>query len=645
VLRALRTGLPPVRRPTTPGGPDGSVSRAARLVARRHDVTGAPEPPSAATGWGRLPFFTLVAGEALVVVAAANALSRSGHGGGIALFWLASLSLVALATFRLTSPVAARRERVGILIVVGMTLYLVKVLKDPFTFTYSDEFLHGYNAFKVLDTGSLLSDNPILPVTPRYTGLPSETSVVASLTGFHVFGAGVVVIGAARLVMMLALFLLFEEITRSSRVAGLAGLIYAANPNFVFFTAQYAYESLALPLAVLVMAGVTRWMRRDDDAARHGWAVAVPIVSTAVVMTHHMTAYALFGFLAAFALVHALVSRGGGTRSPWPFAVFTGVAIVLWLTFVASDTVGYLTPIFTSALESALETITNETAPRELFVSESGVRGPAVERVVALSSIAIIALALPLGIRDVRRRYWRHPVALTFAAAAVGYLGTLFLRFIPAAAAWEVGNRASEFLFVGVALMLALAAAAGNIGRRASGRLLVAGAAVVVFAGGVITAAPPDVRLALPYRIIAEGHVLEPSGARAAAWTSSNLGRGARFGADQANARLLVAHGQVAFAGSSPNVDEVILYPIFTPSMYSVVAENRLRYIVMDRRRIRDDRTVGYFFASPRATRAGIYPRTWYEKFDRQPGVSRVFDSGDLVIYDVGRMRYDPDTP
>jgi hypothetical protein len=361
-------------------------------------------------------------------------------------------------------------------------------------------------------------------------------------------------------------------------------------------------------------------------------------------MTHHMTSYALVGFLAAVSLVHAVVARGRGMANPWPFAAFTGVAIVVWLTFMASDTVGYLTLIFTTALEAAVQTISNETAPRELFVSDSGVQGPALERVVALSSIALIALVLPFALREVWRRYRRHPVALVFAAAAVAYLGMLVLRFIPKA--WEIGNRASEFLFLGVALMLALAAAApGGVGRIAPLRPLVSAAAVVIFAGGMITALPPDVRLALPYRITAEdGRVLEPPGAAAAAWARKNA-PGSRFGADESNARQLLAQGQIAFAGSSPNVSDVIGFATLTPPMVTVLTENRLRYVVMDRRRIRNEKTVGYFFASDRAARAGILPRTWYAKFDRQPGVSRVFDSGDLAIYDVSRLRYDPETP
>jgi hypothetical protein len=168
---------------------------------------------------------------------------------------------------------------------------------------------------------------------------------------------------------------------------------------------------------------------------------------------------------------------------------------------------------------------------------------------------------------------------------------------------------------------------------------------VVIFAGGIITALPPDVRLAQPYRITAEdGRVLEPPGAAAAAWARKNA-PGSRFAADESNARQLLAQGQIAIAGSSPNVFDVIQFPNLTPLMVRVLTENRLRHVVMDRRRIRDEKTVGYFFASARAARAGILPRTWYAKFDRQPGVSRVFDSGDLAIYDLSRLRYDPETP
>ena len=72
----------------------------------------------------------------------------------------------------------------------------------------------------------MLHANPVLPVTGHYVGLPAITDAVSSLTGLKVFGAGILVIGVARLVIMLGLFLLFEDVSGSARVAGLAALFY-----------------------------------------------------------------------------------------------------------------------------------------------------------------------------------------------------------------------------------------------------------------------------------------------------------------------------------------------------------------------------------------------------------------------------------
>jgi hypothetical protein len=63
-----------------------------------------------------------------------------------------------------------------------------------------------------------------------------------------------------------------------------------------------------------------------------------------------------------------------------------------------------------------------------------------------------------------------------------------------------------------------------------------------------------------------------------------------------------------------------------------------LEYAVVDRREAVWDTMFGYFF--DRIDPAGNPTTKWaepavYEKFDRQPLVSRVMDAGTLVVYDV----------
>ena len=500
-------------------------------------------------------------------MAGADGLSRSGRPGGQTLFWIALLLPFIVAAFRLASPEPTRRERVGIVLVLGLTFYLVKVLQNPFTFLYPDEFVHGYNAQQTLDTDSLFSENPLITITPHYPGLASVTNAFASLTSLQVFGAGVVVVGAARVALMLALFLLFEEVSRSARVAGMATLFYVAHPNFLFFASEYAYESLALPIAVAATVGVTRWMSRDA-IARRAWALTALIAIAGIVMTHHMTSYALVAFLVAVSLVHRLFARWP-YFNPWRFAVFAFGATIAWLVFVASDTVGYLKPVFFAAFRSTIQAVRSEGATRQLFSSES-VHTPLVERVVALAGVGLIALAMPFALREVHRRYRTSPVALVMTAAACGYLVMLLFRFVPRA--WEISNRASEYLFMGAALMLGLVAVK-MVDRRHlfSRQLAVAGAAALIFAGGVMAGWPRDHRLGLPYRIDVHGTALEPQGATAARWSRSKLGTGRRFAADPTNARLMLAQGVETFAGSSPPYNNILTNATLDPWMVELL--------------------------------------------------------------------------
>jgi hypothetical protein len=626
--------------------PPKVTSAASRRKPRlEQDVSSAEQPTTSAKQrrggrWGVAPYFALLAGAAGVLVAVADALNRSGRGGGVALFWLVVLGLMACAAFRLSLLMPPRLERIGIVLIMGEFLYLVKVLKDPFAFMYSDELVHAFNAQRVLETGSVLHANPILPVTGHYVGLPAITDAVSSLTGLKVFGAGLLVVGVARLVIMLGLFLLFEDVAQSARVAGLAALFYTAHPNFVFFTGQYAYESLAFPLAVVAIAAVNRWMLPDDPRTRRGWAIAALIAITGVVMTHHMTTYALVGFLLAASVAHHLLARQSRYWNPWPFAGFTVVAAVIWLVFIASDTAGYLSVIFGKAFQETIRTVAFESAPRQLFKADAGGGSPWGERVVGLASVALIAGVMPIALLDVWRRHRRNTVAVVLAIGASAYVGVLFLRFVPRA--WEIANRSSEFLFVGVALMLAFASVrAVSLLPRGLGRTAVAGAAALLLAGGIIAGWPTDLRLSLPYRVDAAGRVLEPQGTTAARWSRSNLGTGRNFVADPSNARLQLWQGEIAYAGGNPNLNDILRQPLLASWMVDQLREKQVRYLVMDRRRISQNQTFGNYFFSPRAARLGLYSAAAYAKFDRQPGMSKVYDSGNVSIYDLREFDYD----
>jgi hypothetical protein len=76
------------------------------------------------------------------------------------------------------------------------------------------------------------------------------------MTGLSIFACAIALLVVARVLLVCGLFLPFERIMQSSRLAALATIIYMSNWNFVAFDAQFAYESLALVCAAAITIGL-----------------------------------------------------------------------------------------------------------------------------------------------------------------------------------------------------------------------------------------------------------------------------------------------------------------------------------------------------------------------------------------------------
>jgi hypothetical protein len=57
------------------------------------------------------------------------------------------------AAVRLIAPEAERPERIGLVALLGMGLYLVKLLHSPMSFTLSDELQHWRTAGDIIESG------------------------------------------------------------------------------------------------------------------------------------------------------------------------------------------------------------------------------------------------------------------------------------------------------------------------------------------------------------------------------------------------------------------------------------------------------------------------------------------------------------
>jgi hypothetical protein len=601
--------------------------------------------PNATIGPFSLTVFC--AGVGLLICAGVNALSRATLEPSLLLYWIGILVIALPIFYRLTSREASPGERLALACLLGLSLYAVKVIRDAPLFTFSDEMIHGYNAQQIINHNHLFEANPILKVTPYYPGLEGATSALMSLTGMSSFGSGIFVVGAARISLVIALFLFFSRIGGSARTAGLAVAIYAGNFNFLYWGAQFSYESLALPLLVVVMMALAEREAASPRQARD-WAVPILLGIAAIIVTHHVTSYALLAFLIALTAVYWLLRRAWTPPNPWRFAAVAALLTVGWLVIVASSTVGYLSPVIDNAVDATLDTALGEAPPRTLFQGndndvpspETIGETPVLARGIGLLAVALLAAATPFGLWRIWRRYRRQPFVLILAVAAVAFFGTLLLRLAPDA--WETGNRASEFLFIGLAFVVACA---GFERWRPAGRPWLGQAAVtaclgVILIGGAISGWPWNAQLASPLRISAEGNSIVSPPLGLAEWARENVPDG-RFAANVADSRMLMDPGERwAVAGEFPDIKDIIQERALEGWELPLLRRHDLRYVVADRRVLGADGIRGYFFSlEETAPMERLLPREAVTKFAEIPGASRIYANGDIAVYDLAGTR------
>jgi hypothetical protein len=576
---------------------------------------------------GTLPWIALSVSAGLLAASAGDALSRTGRSGGLPLFWLGIVLIMFPAAVCLTGDRPSVGERAALIVMVGLGLYGVKVLRDPFVFTYGDELLHLPNLNAILDSGRLFGSNAILPISPRYPGLETVAALMVRVGGMSQYDAGVVLIAFARAIMVLALFLFYERVSGSPRVAGIGALVYAATPTFLFFDAQFAYESLALPLATVALMALLRWGRASDPVSRRRWGALVVALAAGIIITHHVSSYFLVVFLIGLCLVH--VSLHERRSAPWVLSGIVLLLAVAWLMVVAGRTVGYLSPVITSALRNVIATINREAPTRTLFANQGGVAQTDVpERVIAVFGILALAVGVLGGLTISWRRLRARPLMMLLVICALVYIATLPLRFVPAA--WETASRAGEFLFIGVGVTVAIGTNwlldRGGTSRMRR-RVSVAAAITLVFASGVIAGWPGNELVAFPRRVVADGRTLDPPQVVAATWSGRMLGPHEHVFAQPGDARLFNnnAH-QMGFEGT-----DSLNSPTLTGTVRAALRMNRITLVAADRRSVSSDLLVGFFFdvGSPPLT-----PAKQADKFST-PDTDRIFDSGDIVIYGV----------
>lgn len=636
------------------GGGSGSVST--KESASRAQPRARPAPR---LELGLAPLLALVAAAGLVMVALGNNAARIDLGEAQPLFWAGLIVIYGPIALRLFSASASREERFCLCLALALSLYLVKVLYAPTGYVLHDELATWRQTSDLILSGQPLSANPIVNGYAGYPGLEAITASLTQLSGLRIFVSGTVVIGIARVSLVAGLFLFFERSLRSARAAGIAIALYACNPSFLYFDSQFGYESLALVIAAALLLLALQWTvaeRPGRDWNATGMVVAMAAMAATVAVTHHMTSYALAGFLALWAVTIAVtptpLPARRRTRHHWIDGpalpgLFVALAAVLWFVFEASHvTTSELGHVFEESFESVLHLVTGESGSKALFQS-AGQTNTTIARILGVASIVPLLAIIPLGLWRTWRRPDPNPLWRALSVVALFYPATLLLRLTQAGT--ETSQRASEFVYVGLAFVGALLLnelpLRGNRIGRPIRFLAMAALATVIFLGGFIVGESPTTRQPGSFVVGGETRAITPQGIAAAQFAQAMLPPGSRVVVDRPNSTLISSYGQLDRVGGSIEgipVAYLFFSETFDAKDQRIVSNDAIDYIVVDRRLSHEVPSGGYYFEGTES-RANTYRQpiasASLRKFNHVNGLSRIFDNGAIAIYDTRGLR------
>jgi len=628
-----------------------AFARVARPAAGGDELSHEGKPLGAA------PVVALIAAIGILLVALGDNAARTESAGAEPLFWIGLVSIYAPIAFRLLSTSASRLERIVLVSVLGVALFLVKVLYSPLGFAFYDELGWWRATHDLLVTGHPFSGNPLVLTTPGFPGLDLFTAPLSRLARLSIFDAGTIAVGFIRLAFVLALFLFFERATRSTRAAGIAVAVYACNPSFLYFNAQFAYESAALLIGMALLLVTVRWSESHDPggaAGARGLIVAMALLAATLTVTHHMTAYAIFILLIAWAALAGLGDRPAAPVHRDPLlntaalpAIMLGITASAWFVFVAGNvTVEELGDLIVGALRSVGDLVLGITGPKKPFEA-AGQTNTWLARAVAVVSVLTLLAVIPLGLRKTWRASASDPLQRVLAAIAVLYVATLALRLTHNGT--ETSQRASVFVFLGLSFLAALVVNGLRRPREGPSRIRSTIAltilATAVFIGGFIVGEPPQGRQPGPFLISAERRSVSAQGLAAARFAGANLPPRSRILVDHANATLMASYG-----GLNPvmrRVNGIAITRVFFDRTLSraarrVIVKGRIDYIVVDRRLSRTPPVGGYYFTREEPgsfERTNPIPASSLKKFAGTPGLTKIYGNGAVAIYDTYGLR------
>jgi len=600
-----------------------------------------PLSQSQSREWGWFPAISFIGSVCLLAVAWGFNEARRDTPYHELIFWLGMLPFYTVIAWRLVSPAPSRRERLALVLLAGIGLYLVKVMHSPIYFTFYDELLHYRTAVNIIETGHQFRIHPLLPVSPLYPGLENIAVALVNLSGLDIFHAGIITILVARTVFVLGLFLFYEKTSQSPRLAGIATIIYAANPHFIFFDAQFSYESLALLFMVMVLLGIQLRMYHHK-AKPLGASLLVIFGICTTLVTHHVTSYFLLMCLALWSTITFFFTPKGQNRTVlFGTTALAAVAILSWMMYVATITIDYLVPVLSGAVSDLFKVLVRDETGRQLFSAQGENALRLWEQMIVYGTALSILLGLMVGAIIIWRGHRNRPAYLFLGILGLVYPATQLLRFSEKGP--EIASRIGPFMFLGIAFVIGVSVTEhyhASSHRAWVKQVGIALFLMLMFWGNFLVSFPRWALLPGTYMSAADTRSVEAQSMATAQWVRDYVGEEKRLAADRINGLLMVAYGQqyqVTGSWNSINVPGIFLDVPFTEEAYHTLCEGQIEYLVVDNRFTTHTPMLGFYYEiaeNEQPYQEPLDPAV-LEKFRGQEAFSLIYDGGNLIIYQV----------
>jgi hypothetical protein len=361
------------------------------------------------------------------------------------------------------------------------------------------------------------------------------------------------------------------------------------------------------------------------------------------IITHHVTSYFLLTYLILRAIVAVIVYKWNDTVSSFTNIALLAIVLILsYMVYIARSTIEYVSTPVISAILDLVKIAIGENEGRALFSGDSGPGLAGYERVIVYSGALIILFGIAVSALLIWRYHRKQVTYIVLGISALLYPVTQVLRFTENGS--ELGGRIGPFMFVGIAFTITIGVLFLYQGmQKHRNRYLILVVLVsIMFYGNILVSFVRWAILPGDYLAAADARSIDIHSIEASNWLLKTFGPNNLIGSDRINTLIMAGYGrQQAVTASYDQVDVpgIFLDPQIDANEYDEICRGQIEFLIVDMRFVDYMPTLGFYYESGEMGALGYHSEPIYKglfkKFEEISFMNRVYDSGNIVIYQV----------